>query len=353
KVIVAVTSAPTSVSATSVGRATNWLTVYFSTPGSSSRTFLDSAILPALTRATKTIDVAMFDLNLPSFVQALVDAKGRGVTVRVVVDQENGNTKLDADLNGGKAFDAIKTLKAADIPVVNGGRSSGLMHAKIIIVDGQTLFVGSWNASYNDTFRNNNNELRIVNPQLVLNYQAEFEDMFVNKQFGARSVLRAIQPVLTIDGTPVENYFAPRDKVMDKLVTEANKGRRTIRVMIFTFTADELAKQLISQAKLGVNVQVVIEARGSTQGVLSTLFCAKQANLSVRTDGNGATMHHKVMIIDDETVITGSYNFTKAADTTNDDSLLIIRNGRVASQYVTEFDRVFAQAKPPEGIKCR
>jgi phosphatidylserine/phosphatidylglycerophosphate/cardiolipin synthase-like enzyme len=327
--------------------------VYFTDPATAAqRSILDTVILPALSRARRSIDVASFDLNVPAFVQALIDAHQRGVVVRVVVDDDHGATILRPELNNGQAFDALKTLKAGGVPLVDGGRSNGLMHNKIIIVDGATLFTGSWNVSYNDTFRNNNNLLRITEPRLIANYQAEFDDMFVNKQFGARSRLRAMVPVLTIDGTPVENFFAPRDRVMDKVVQEANKARHSIRFMAFTFTEADLAKQMISQAKLGVQVQGVVEVRGASQGQMPTLFCARQPAIEVKTDGNPGTMHHKVIIIDDETVITGSYNFTRTADTANDDSLLIIRNPAVAALYLQEFARVFGEGRTPE-VKCR
>jgi phosphatidylserine/phosphatidylglycerophosphate/cardiolipin synthase-like enzyme len=360
-----IVAAPTSVGGTAPvaataiprtlapGRPANWLTVYFTDPATSQqRNILDTAVLPVITRARRTLDVASFDLNLPKAIQALIDAKNRGVAVRVVTDGTHGATILDADKNGGVTFDAIKTLKAAGIAIADGGRSNGLMHNKIIIADGATLFIGSWNMSYNDTFRNNNNLLKITEPRLIANYQAEFDDMFVNKTFGAKSQLRAMQPVMTIDGTPVENYFAPRDRVMDKVVQEANKARHSIKFMIFTYTDQDLAKQMVSQAKLGVDVQGVIEARGASQGAMPTLFCAKQKMLQVRTDGNSATMHHKVIIIDDETVITGSFNFTRSADTANDDSLVIIRNPNVAALYITEFNKVFAEGKTPTSVKC-
>lgn len=345
---------PTAIPPTRLpSRPATWVSVYFTDPATAAqRSILDTVILPALSRARRSIDVASFDLNVPAFVQALIDAHQRGVVVRVVVDDDHGATILRPELNNGQAFDALKTLKAGGVPLVDGGRSNGLMHNKIIIVDGATLFTGSWNVSYNDTFRNNNNLLRITEPRLIANYQAEFDDMFVNKQFGARSRLRAMVPVLTIDGTPVENFFAPRDRVMDKVVQEANKARHSIRFMAFTFTEADLAKQMISQAKLGVQVQGVVEVRGASQGQMPTLFCARQPAIEVKTDGNPGTMHHKVIIIDDETVITGSYNFTRTADTANDDSLLIIRNPAVAALYLQEFARVFGEGRTPE-VKCR
>ena len=78
-------------------------------------------------------------------------------------------------------------MKDAGILLVDGGRSNGLMHDKIIIIDRRILFMGSWNMSYNDTFRNNNNLLEITNATLVANYQAKFNELFVDKNFGTHA----------------------------------------------------------------------------------------------------------------------------------------------------------------------
>ena len=74
----------------------------------------------------------------------------------------------------------------------------------------------------------------------------------------------------------------------------------------------------------------------------------QQAGLDVRLDGNlNGLMHHKVIIIDQKIVITGSYNFTAAAETTNDENVVIIFSPEVAAQYLQEFQRVYPQAQQP------
>jgi len=70
----------------------------------------------------------------------------------------------------------------------------------------------------------------------------------------------------------------------------------------------------------------------------------KQAGLDVYRDGNSGQMHHKVMIIDESIVIFGSYNFTNSAETRNDENLLVIYNKGIATQFIAEFQRVYAQA---------
>jgi phosphatidylserine/phosphatidylglycerophosphate/cardiolipin synthase-like enzyme len=73
-----------------------------------------------------------------------------------------------------------------------------------------------------------------------------------------------------------------------------------------------------------------------------------QAGLNVRLDGNLiGLMHHKVIIIDQKVVITGSYNFTESAETTNDENVVIIFSPEIAVKYTEEFQRVYQQAQQP------
>jgi phosphatidylserine/phosphatidylglycerophosphate/cardiolipin synthase-like enzyme len=265
--------------------------------------------------------------------------------VRVVYDGEEGNHSLDAARTAdGVDFDAVAVLEAAGVSLVDGGRSNGLMHNKMIIVDGQTLVMGSWNISYNDTFRNNNNILVITAPVLVANYQAKFEDLFAGN-FGTHSTTGALTPVTDIDGVSVANYFSPDDEVMSKLAALMGVAQHSIRFYAFTYTHADLANAMIERFNAGVDVQGIIENRGASQGALVPLACAK---VPVKVDGNKYTMHHKVIVIDDHIVITGSFNFTKSADNINDDNVLIIDDAVTAQFFLEEFDRLDAIAKDPD-----
>ena len=121
--------------------------------------------------------------------------------------------------------------------------------------------------------------------------------------------------------------------------------------MIFTFTDKDLADAIIDRNRAGVDVMGVIENRGASQGSLVPLACAK---VPVKVDGNKYTMHHKVIVIDNSIVVTGSYNFTNSADMENDDNVIIIYSSAIAQQYLDEFDRVNSISKDPNSneIKC-
>jgi phosphatidylserine/phosphatidylglycerophosphate/cardiolipin synthase-like enzyme len=335
-----------------------WLNVYFTAPDPSgtqdtnSEHYIPRYVVPAIDAAKTSIDVLSFDFNLPTITESLVKATRRGVKVRVVVDEENGSTELKAsDTDDKQAYNALSVLTEGGVQVVNGGRSSGLMHNKAIIIDSKVLFIGSWNVSYNDTFRNDNNVLEITDPKLIANYQAKFDEGFVKRQFGRRATVKALNPRITIDGVEVENYFSPDDKVMEKLVALVNGAKKSIKFMAFTYTHPDLSDAMIERHKAGIKVEGVIENRGASQGALPPLFCA---SVPVRKDGNKNTMHHKVMIIDDTTVVTGSFNFTKAADTDNDDNVIIIHSPVVAAQFLKEYERVYGLGVAPEAadITC-
>jgi phosphatidylserine/phosphatidylglycerophosphate/cardiolipin synthase-like enzyme len=330
-----------------------WLNIYFTNPNPPDKlgTGIDSNVQKEIDAATKTIDVTSFDLNLPSLVNALASANKRGVKVRVVYDGTNGSLDVENASSDNKPFDAIKTLTAAKVGLVDGGRSNGLMHDKMVIIDGKILFMGSWNLSYNDTYRNNNNLLRITDPKIIENYQAKFNELFVDKRFGTKAQVKVPYPSLNINGVQVENYFSPEDEVMAKLVNLVKGAKKTIHYFIFTYTHDDLSAAMIARYKAGVKVEGVIENRGASQGSLVDLFCAK---VPVKTDGNKYTMHHKVIIIDGETVITGSFNFTKAADNANDDNILVIHSPAVAALYEQEYQRMNSIGETPQAseIKC-
>jgi len=119
---------------------------------------------------------------------------------------------------------------------------------------------------------------------------------------------------------------------------------RSIHVMVYSFTLDGLSEALIEARRRGVDVKVVIEADNAfSKG--SEYQRLLEAGVEVRLDGNPYLMHHKVMIVDGEVVVTGSYNWSWSAENRNDENLVIIRDAGTASLYEAEFQRVWSQAR--------
>ena len=124
--------------------------------------------------------------------------------------------------------------------------------------------------------------------------------------------------------------------------------------MAFSFTDYPLADAMIQRNLHGVDVAGVFEAFGSeTEAAeLRTLFCGE---VPVRQDGNGGFLHHKVIIVDERYVITGSLNFSTRAETTNDENVIIIDNPDIAKLYIEEFERVWSIGRDvdPVDMACQ
>ncbi|MCB9450735.1 MAG: phospholipase [Anaerolineaceae bacterium] len=322
-----------------------WEVLFTAPSGSSDRSTyvngIDTQLAAAINGTQRTLDIAAFEFNNPVLTQAVLNAKSRGVTVRVVTDNEHGIGDDDTTLN---------QFVAAGIPVIDDARG-GLMHNKFMILDSSVVWTGSWNYTINGTYRNNNNALAMRSRRAVEIYQAEFNEMFVNKEFGSkRSAVNGGS--FNQDGTPVQVLFAPEDEVVPTMIQLLSGAKSSIRFMAFSFTLSDVGNVLLNQAQNGVSVTGIFETTGSETAFseLTPLFCA---GLPVRQDGNGYVFHHKVFIVDDTTVLTGSFNFSASARDSNDENIVIISDPDLAAQYIAEFNRRWAEAKTPEGLTCQ
>lgn len=314
-----------------------WYQVYFTSPRYPDKDKyhtdgLDERLATAIDEAQKSVDVAAYDFDLTSVADALIAAKKRGLRVRVVTDTDNVDER------------AIRNIKKADIFVVDDGRSA-IMHDKFVVIDGSAVWTGSWNLTENGTYRNNNNAVALQSVRLAENYAAEFEEMFEEESFGPTSPADTPHPKLKIGGVAIENYFAPEDEVAEKLVSLLEGAQSSIRFMAFSFTHDGIGKAMRDRALAGVTVQGVFENRGSDTEYSEYGRLKKVSGVEVRLDGNPYIMHHKVIIIDDETVIFGSYNFSASADEKNDENVLVVHSAEFAAHYLAEFRRVWGDAK--------
>ena len=129
-----------------------------------------------------------------------------------------------------------------------------------------------------------------------------------------------------------EVYFSPHGGCTEAIIRELNKSKSTVLVQAYTFTSASIAKALLNAHKRGVRVEVILDKSQRTQKYSSATFLYNQ-EIPVKIDAQHATAHNKVMIIDGETVITGSFNFTKAAEENNAENLLVIRDKRLAERY--------------------
>lgn len=129
-----------------------------------------------------------------------------------------------------------------------------------------------------------------------------------------------------------EVYFSPNGKCTDAIITELNRAQNSILVQAYSFTSAPIAKALLNAHKRGVRVEVILDKSQRTQSYSSATFLFN-VGIPVKIDAQHSIAHNKVMIIDGESVITGSFNFTKAAEEKNAENLLVIHEKELASLY--------------------
>lgn len=275
-------------------------------------------ILRLLGQAEQSIHCALYDVGLISL-QQLLTQKAKTIDVRLVTD----NNYLQ---------------KFNQIFVKPDG--FGEMHNKFCIIDQRWLFTGSTNPTENGVRKNNNNLLLTDLPALVGNYEDEFAELW-NGTF--KKGREAKNPIIFFGNTTIRNYFCPEDNCAQQISKELEKAQRSIYFMTFSFTDEQIANILLLKNLDGVSVEGVMERR---QGTKNSPFQRFNKNgISTLKDGNSQTMHHKVFIIDNRTVITGSMNPTNNGNERNDENVLIIDSEEIAQQFLNEYRLVRAEAE--------
>jgi phosphatidylserine/phosphatidylglycerophosphate/cardiolipin synthase-like enzyme len=104
---------------------------------------------------------------------------------------------------------------------------------------------------------------------------------------------------------------------------------RNNSTQVYSFTSGPIAKALTNAHKQGIKVEAILDKSQRSKRYTSATYL-KKAGIPVYIDSVHAIAHNKIMIIDRETVITGSFNFTRAAEEKNAENLLIIKNPDLA-----------------------
>ena len=160
------------------------------------------------------------------------------------------------------------------------------------------------------------------------------------------SAFAAPAPTNTPDSVQV--YFSPNGGCTAAIVAELAKAKTEILVQAYSFTSKEIAKALIDAHLRCIKVQVILDKSNLTEKYSAADFVA-HANIPIMIDSEHAIAHNKVMVIDVETVITGSFNFTKAAEEHNAENLLILHDKTLAAKYAANWRDHAAHSTPYPG----
>ncbi len=141
-----------------------------------------------------------------------------------------------------------------------------------------------------------------------------------------------------------EVYFSPRQKATSVIVELIDNAQETIRLAGYSFTSKPIAKSLLMAHKRGVDVKVVLDKSNLTAKYSSVNFFAN-TGIPLRINHEYAIMHSKYIIIDNVSVQTGSFNYTKAAEEKNAENIVILRNQpQIANQYTLNWKRLWEES---------
>ncbi|MFN8770649.1 MAG: phospholipase D family protein [Neisseriaceae bacterium] len=136
----------------------------------------------------------------------------------------------------------------------------------------------------------------------------------------------------------VEVAFSPNGGVTKAIISEIDRAKHTILVEAYSFTSKDIAGALLNAKKRGINIRIILDKSQVGKKYSSATFFSN-LGFNLHIDYKHAIFHNKVMIIDDNAVITGSFNFTNAAEKKNSENLLILSdNNQLASIYTKEFN---------------
>jgi phosphatidylserine/phosphatidylglycerophosphate/cardiolipin synthase-like enzyme len=155
------------------------------------------------------------------------------------------------------------------------------------------------------------------------------------------------EPKKAADAPPViEVYFNPRGGLAEAIIREIDAAKTSVLVQAYSFDYLPIAESLAAAKKRKVEVLVLLDKDKTLEEKPTVPRFLEHAGVSLKLDGSHHTAHNKTMIIDNQTVITGSFNFTKHSEKDNAENLLVIHDHALAEKYTANWKAHDEHSKP-------
>lgn len=308
-------------------------------PSKKCLTTVCKSLLNEINNAQKSIDFAIYGIDgQPEIVNALINAKKRGVSLRWVYDcDKDGSTIYSESI----ALTKILTNYRKDIDLVipeNNVASvrDAIMHNKFFIFDNKKVWTGSANISKTDLAGFNANSAVLINSVDVARvYKDEFEQMYNGSFHRLKS--KTGNNTFSLGNSHILIAFSPQDNAIQKnLIPLIDTAEKYIYVPVFVVTHKLFNNALINANKRGVDVRLLVDAT-SASGKYSSVKYLRDNGIQLKVEDRAGKMHMKSLIIDDKYTVVGSMNFTKSGEKYNDENVIIIENSTLARSFKKQF----------------
>jgi phosphatidylserine/phosphatidylglycerophosphate/cardiolipin synthase-like enzyme len=151
-----------------------------------------------------------------------------------------------------------------------------------------------------------------------------------------KRILLLVFLAASLHATDIQVFFSPNGGCTKAVTNALYKATNTVLVQAYSFTSAPIAQALVDAHKRGVNVEVILDKSQRTEKYSEADFLL-HAGIPTFIDAKHAIAHNKIIIVDGKVVITGSFNFTKAAEENNAENLLVIQDPALAAKYTTNW----------------
>lgn len=302
---------------------------------------LEAAIVDFIDGAEKWLDIAVQELESRPIAEAILRAEiERGVRVRLVLEADY----LHAGRRPASVAEAFESkgpeeenrlLAAAAMRAtvwVRADFNPDIFHQKFIVRDGAAVLTGSTNFTPTGVGRspaggNLNHVITVASSAMAKIYAQEFAEI-AKGTFGRHSAARDHPPEFVVDGVRFKVCFAPEHSPEMEIAKRINKARERIDFAIFTFAQSSAIDDALKMAmRAGVKVSGVMDGMQANQ-----VWAASKGLLEAGADlmrvpkvhGVVNKMHHKMMVVDEETLVIGSFNYTGPANQVNDENIVVV-----------------------------
>ena len=269
---------------------------------------VDNFILEKVEEANKCVYIASYSFGWRKLLGKLLELKKKNVDVKIFIEKSFYQDGLEKNIRK----DNLK---------------NSLFHPKFMIIDEEKLLIGSLNFTYENIYLHHNNIIFIENKELTGYFYKTFlsfwngkrvEDYYKKGKF--------------------EVYFSPWsdcENILRKYIFSANFS---IYFALFDFTSEGIARQIIEKKKKGIRVFGIIERNKILP--YSVFYLLEDFGCKMKKSNMAGLLHDKFFIIDEETVITGSYNPTLSARR-NIECLFIVKDKKVAKEFLKEWKNLW------------
>jgi phosphatidylserine/phosphatidylglycerophosphate/cardiolipin synthase-like enzyme len=358
---------------------------------------LETVISEFIAGARSTLAVAVQELDNPVIAQALLDASWRGVKVELFLEQDYLRSPLSGSppilpvpRPGETPEDALRRVQWGDDETelaenrrilaallrsdvqVRGDYNPKIFHQKFVLRDYEgtakptsALLSGSANFTVTDCHQNLNHVFVFRNAFVCRQYATEVEQLR-RGSFG-RGLHGDVPKVYDLAGVPVKVLFAPDHTPELEIMKQMLKGTEEITFAIFTFAGSSgIDDAMLTLARGGMKIRGVLD-RGQAAHDWAAPPWLVHENIELfvpRRDGPFAhlrKLHHKLMVIDEQVVVAGSFNYTAPANEYNDENIFVVGSvhdevegievahdpgGDIARHMKAEVERIIAHSEP-------